>query len=320
MPARLPRTLLTCLTLALGALLPAGHGLAQGDPSFTCTLPDDTRGTSRSATARVVGGTDADWRDWPWQVFVRAGTGVCGGSIINPQWVLTAAHCAMGQDGRGQFYDRPAAEITVWHGGSVRMQGGTTMRVSGRFIHPDYARIVRAEHDAGRRPPNGVHDIMLLRLAQPIPNLPRGAIVNLQGVAAERLFSPGGSCAVVTGWGVTGAGDLSARLQQVDVPIVDFETCRRAYPGLNANNLCAGYQRGTRDSCGGDSGGPLVVQDPLVPPPNPDTRLRQDRPGFGWSQVGIVSYGRGCAEPDSYGVYMRVAPYAEWIVSTVTAN
>lgn len=319
MPFVRVRGISACLALALGIYASPVSGPAHGQ-SFTCTLPDDRSG-QRSATPRIVGGTGADWRDWPWQVFVRVGSGVCGGSIIHPQWILTAAHCALSTNPRdGSINDRPASEITVWHGGAIRNQGGTTARVSARFIHPDYERTFRAMTSQNREPPNGVDDIMLLRLERPLENLPRGAIVNLQGVAAERLFSPTGSCAVVTGWGDTGGGRISDRLQQVDVPIVDFETCRRAYPDLNANNICAGYQQGTRDSCGGDSGGPLVVSDPLVPPPNPNTTLRTGRPEFGWSQVGIVSYGAGCALPDAYGVYMRVAPYADWIVSTVNAN
>lgn len=285
--------IVACLTLALGALIPTGQGLAQQGQSFTCTLPDDPRGQTRSAHARIVGGTNADWRDWPWQVAVRAGSDLCGGSIIHPQWVLTAAHC-FGEN----VSER---DIRIWHGGNRIGRGGQAHDIAAIFFHPGWRR------------PTMENDIALLRLARPMQNLPRGAIVQLQTQATERVFTPTNTCSVVTGWGQTRFGDHppSQLLQQVDVPVIDLETCRQAYQGrapapIHDTNICAGYAHGTRDSCQGDSGGPLVVPDPNVP--------------MGWTQTGIVSWGIGCAEPESYGVYTRVAPFIPWIQSTVADN
>ena len=85
----------------------------------------------------------------------------------------------------------------------------------------------------------------------------------------------------------------------VDLPIVDNATCAESYPGLiTAGHLCAGYEQGTMGSCQGDSGGALVV-------PGGPTR---------WTQIGIVSFGRGCARPRAYAVYTRVSSYIDWIL------
>jgi len=92
-------------------------------------------------------------------------------------------------------------------------------------------------------------------------------------------------------------------LQEVDVPIVSNATCNTSYGGeITANMICAGYAQGGKDACYGDSGGPLFVP---------------DETGTGWVQVGVVSWGEGCALPNYYGVYARVSRYQSWIESYV---
>ena len=90
------------------------------------------------------------------------------------------------------------------------------------------------------------------------------------------------------------------RLRAVDLPIVNTTNCASVYPGatIAEGQVCAGYEQGTMDSCQGDSGGPLVV------PGGPT----------GWTQIGIVSWGRGCAQENAYGVYTRVSEYVDWIL------
>jgi len=94
-------------------------------------------------------------------------------------------------------------------------------------------------------------------------------------------------------------GDWSAVLRQVVVPVVPQTDCAQpAYYGsyVTENMLCAGYAAGGRDACHGDSGGPLACR-------------VQGR----WSLHGVVSFGRGCAEPRKPGVYTRVTKFVDWI-------
>ena len=100
------------------------------------------------------------------------------------------------------------------------------------------------------------------------------------------------------------AATLENNLREVQVPIVSNETCNDFYGGIiTPNMLCAGYEEGGKDACLGDSGGPLMV-------PTADNS---------WLLTAVVSFGVGCAQPDSYGVYTRVRPYLEWIESQTGA-
>ena len=85
----------------------------------------------------------------------------------------------------------------------------------------------------------------------------------------------------------------------MDLPLVDTATCDRVYGGrITSGQVCVGYEQCTMDSCPGDCGGPLAV------PGGPT----------GWTQIGVVSFGRGCAQPNAYGVYTRVSSYTERIL------
>lgn len=108
-----------------------------------------------------------------------------------------------------------------------------------------------------------------------------------------------GENVTVSGWGVMseGEGSISNILNAVDVPIVSLTECRVAYgQRVNKDHLCAGLKQGGKDSCQGDSGGPLVR-----------------RRGNQTELVGIVSFGYGCAQAGSPGVYTKVSHYVDWI-------
>ena len=283
--------LATVLVSAVGA----GAAEGQGRSRFECLDP------GKRTVSRIVGGTEAPREMAPWQVSLQltARDGgwrhVCGGSLIHPSWVLTAAHCLY--DGRGRL--READDVSVVHGSQSLSSGGARRRAE---------RLIPHERYRGGGSGSQGNDIALIRLSAPLP-VSRSETVQLQSRQLEANFGFPGACSVVTGWGSVDAWEpgrdraearaLPDRLRAVDLPIIDNATCAEVYPGRIADGqVCAGYAQGTRDSCQGDSGGPLVV------PGGPT----------GWTQIGIVSFGRGCAQPGAYGVYTRISHYIDWIL------
>ena len=264
---------------------------SSGAARFACTGPGDR------VVSRVVGGTVAPSGLAPWQVSLQdRGRHFCGGSLIAPSWVLTAAHCVHGESPRN---------MTVMRGSQSLSAGGVESAVGRIVIHEGY------DPDRIASP----HDIALIRLAEPFA-VSRRETVQLQSEDLERAFGAPGACAVVTGWGRTSSGrrggsrpraqerDIPDRLQAVDQPIIDNRTCAGAWgsAAITEEMVCAGYEQGTKGSCHGDSGGPLVV------------------PGgaTSWTQLGIVSWGSpDCGKAEAYGVYTRVAPYIGWIKEQV---
>ena len=228
---------------------------------------------------RIVGGTVAASDQFGWIASLQDGFGhFCGGTLVSPTAVVTAAHCVEGQSTVG---------FSVVVGRSdLSSADGQRINVQQIISHPDYNAFTN----------DG--DIAVLLLDEAASETPIGFISE----SNESLAVPG-TTATVLGWGATREGGrVTTELRNVDVPIVSNATANlpASYNGqITATMLAAGQQSGGIDSCQGDSGGPLVVFD------------GQEQPHL----AGVVSWGEGCARPNKYGIYARVSEFAEWIES-----
>uniref|UniRef100_A0A3Q4BWB0 Peptidase S1 domain-containing protein n=1 Tax=Mola mola TaxID=94237 RepID=A0A3Q4BWB0_MOLML len=239
-------------------------------------------------STRIVGGQDAAVGAWPWQASLHKDRHhICGGSLINNEYVLSAAHCF-----QSLVENLPNKHLAVLKEIKEEHKMLGKLRVSRIINHPNY------------NPATQDNDIALLQLASTVQFT---NYIKPVCLAAEGSVYSAGTNSYITGWGTVGSGvplPLPQTLQEVSVPIVSNRVCNRAYLGSITNNmLCAGLNEGGKDSCQGDSGGPLVTEN--------DTR---------WIQGGIVSFGEGCALAKFPGVYTRVSNYQTWINQQISTN
>jgi trypsin len=258
------RRLLRLAGVAAAALATAGVAATVSTASADQT-PTDVQ-------PMIIGGEETTTEENPFVVALTTPDGFqfCGGTIVAPTKVVTAAHCTDGT---------PPGEIKVVAGRTVLSSGeGTVANVTDVWIHPDW--------DSGALK----NDASVLTLDAGLTQAPLALASPDDGA----LYAAGAD-STVYGWGVTESGSTSDHLRKVTVPVTGDDTCATSYPGSfdAASMMCAGLAEGGKDSCQGDSGGPLegVAAD--------GTR----------KLIGIVSWGEGCAEPDKYGVYGRVSAF-----------
>ena len=287
-----------------------------------------------SARSKIVGGETARLPDWPGVATLRLNSDTgqvsryfCGAAAISERWILTAAHClpsyvsrltgslrnSRGEDHVGRL------EVVLGVGDLRNAKAEHVYPVEQVVIHERYRAAVEAAlrlADGEQAEaleaiaPNQGDDIALLKLAKPW-----GGQLSRISLSATTDPEPSGSAQVrVAGFGYTstqrlnrfsrsdGRGELyagSAVLLETAVETVAQTTCKGRYANaaIGAGQICAGLEQGGKDSCQGDSGGPLIMT---------------DAQGCPW-QVGLVSWGEGCAERNAYGVYTRISQYADWI-------
>uniref|UniRef100_A0A9J7XVQ1 Peptidase S1 domain-containing protein n=2 Tax=Cyprinus carpio TaxID=7962 RepID=A0A9J7XVQ1_CYPCA len=237
---------------------------------------------------KIVGGQNAREGAWPWQASIHSiipRKYICGGSLINTQWVLSAAHC-----------------FKSYSGGNIRIYLGRH-RQSGLNLNEASRTVMRLiiHHDYDKDSKN--NDIALLQLSSTVTFSDYIKPVCLASASSE---FDAGTKSWVTGWGLLnfGGNETPNILQEVQIPVVSNSVCQSAHGSIiTSNMLCAGLKEGGKDSCMRDSGGPLVIK-----------KLSR------WIQAGIVSFGRKCALPNFPGVYTRVSKYQGWINSHIISD
>jgi secreted trypsin-like serine protease len=239
-----------------------------------------------ASSPAIVGGNKAPAR--PFMAgLVRAGTSraFCGGTFVEPDVVLTAAHCVS---------SRPSGlRVAGGHRQNRDLTPDRTLPVESIVIHEDYD------------PTTNANDIALLYLSAQERSF---AGVRPAQISSSVTLPEATGAARVAGWGTTSFGGTGAEeLLEVQVPIVSVDTCKSAggpYTTVGDTQICAGdFENGGQDSCQGDSGGPLFVE----------------RSG-GVQIIGVVSWGEGCASAQKPGVYTRVASFKGWMADALSAR
>lgn len=306
--ANMRRVIFPATLAALVAVSPTAHAQRPAIPSnvirgieaatTTKQLTDLVRslpGPQQSAIVRafrvdgrIIGGVGVDIAQVPWQVALVRGyapepnrSQFCGGTLIAPDVVLTAAHCV-----DSSIVRKDATRVHVVSGTEFYPSGGDRVSVVAINIHPQWNKT------------NMDFDFAILKLARPVT---AGTPVPIQ------TSSPViGDVARVSGWGARAEGEQgTVDLLAADIPVVTRDICNQpdSYSGaITSSMLCAGQREGGLDSCQGDSGGPLVAGIPSA------ARL-----------IGVVSWGEGCGRKLKYGVYGDVSQVTGWVRSFSSA-
>ncbi|XP_029986364.1 coagulation factor VII, partial [Sphaeramia orbicularis] len=255
----------------------------------TCT-PEDPVPCGRPLvhfSPRVINGHICPKGHCPWQALLSENHQyICGAIVLSPRWMLTAAHCVS---------SKPSAVFHVTVGEHDRNQDEKTeqkRRVDRVLIHPGYNQ---SSSDSDLALLRLYHPVKLGRYVVPIC-LPARNSTATRTLATVRLST-------VSGWGRLAVhGSASDLLQRLEIPRVPLQECRlHTRLNITRNMLCAGVKAGGKDSCEGDSGGPLV------------TKYRKT-----WFLTGVVSWGKGCAHANMYGVYTKVSNFLSWIERTMS--
>jgi len=249
----------------------------------SCTAAASSKAKYKKELAsRIVGGKVASAGEFPFMVSWHRNFysfPSCGGSLISPNLVLTAAHCS-GISGGVRVGSLNAKGL--YNGSPTGVETGVIREI----MHPQY------------NPDTTANDYMILELDQSIDT----SIYTPINLNFDSQQPAPGEMLTVIGFGTLTAGGVQPdNLMKVNVPVVSHAICSCQYEGLREDiQLCAGYPRGEKDSCQGDSGGPTFKEINGVT-----------------TQVGVVSFGKGCALPGFSGVYARLSGVSSWLKTNI---
>jgi len=294
---------LACLVLVAAFLCPTNQAIAQ-----------ECRTAGTEARTKVVGGDTAAIKHWPGLAVLRLNASgakqalyLCGGAAINDRWVVTAAHCLEGigsglrssfVDGRGRAREG-ALEVVLGIDDLDLVTDKHVFEVERVIVKDGYKNAAKTGNDIALLRLKRAYLGPVVRLSlspKTDPPTPPGARVRVAGFGSLQFRAP------VQAYRRSDGQEYAAgskQLLETAIPTVPTETCSMRYPNDKIDNeqICAGLEEGGKDSCQGDSGGPLVAF---------------DRRGCPY-QIGIVSWGVGCAGKKDYGVYTRLSHHAAWI-------
>uniref|UniRef100_A0A8D2GI96 trypsin n=1 Tax=Theropithecus gelada TaxID=9565 RepID=A0A8D2GI96_THEGE len=234
---------------------------------------------------KIVGGYTCEENSVPYQVSLNYGYHFCGGSLLNEEWVVSAAHCykAINSKFSGRGYEYHRIQVRLGEHNIEVLEGTEQFINAAKIIrHPKYNEVKKYNND-----------IMLIKLSTPAVINARVSTISLSGGDLTHISTFFDLFLILT-------ADYPDELQCLDAPVLTQAECEASYPGkITSNMFCVGFLEGGKDSCQGDSGGPVVYNGQLQ---------------------GVVSWGYGCTQKNRPGVYTKVYNYLAWIKDTIAAN
>jgi len=263
-------------------------------PRPDTSRPVGTCGVGGKIT-RIVGGSKVTSAEtYPWMarlVQKSSGRMFCGGSLLSEVWVVSAAHC--------MIIDAESMQVVLGDLVISKNDGEITRDVEKYIAHTGYSSL------------DMTNDIAVIKLSSPVTFSKTIKPICLPCAYDSNDMT--GDKLTVVGWGTDASGgSIQDNLMEVTVPIVSNSDCSKAYStsflwfkfsNIEPTSLCAGEEKGGKDSCQGDSGGPGIWVGGKVS-----------------YLAGIVSYGSGCARAGYPGVYTRVSKYVQWLEDNTGVN